>query len=315
MTRTKYESINCKTLMNEVKAPSMPFEQSINPYRGCQHGCSFCYARSSHSFLGLEAGDTFQHHILLKSNAAEALEGQIKKKLRSAKGRAGIGRIAIGTVTDPYQPIEGKQKLTRQCLEVLAKYQLPTTITTRSPLILRDLDLLKEIPIISVNFSVNTLNRQVWRQMEPASPFPLKRLETIQRLSEEGIHAGVFLAPILPYLTDSLEELSQLFEQAVAHRAQFIMPSFLRLSTSEVKVWFFRTLHEIYPKLVKPYSELFGSSRTTPSTYREPIRRHIDHLLQEFKLHLKEPFEASKDPLNFLPKAEESVPVQLTFSF
>src|SRR5690606_3449268 len=116
------------------------------------------------------------------------------------------------------------------------------------------------------------------------SPFPLKRLESIQRLSEEGIYAGVFLAPILPYLTDNLEELTHLFKQAAAHHVQFVMPSFLRLSTSEVKVWFFRTLHEYYPKLVKPYSELYGSSRTAPISYRDPIRRHIDNLLQEFKL-------------------------------
>lgn len=151
--------------------------------------------------------------------------------------------------------------------------------------------------------------------MEPASPFPLKRLETIQRLSEEGIYAGVFLAPILPYLTDSLEELTHLFKQAAAHHVQFVMPSFLRLSTSEVKVWFFRTLHEVYPKLVKPYSELYGSSRTAPSSYREPIRRHIDSLLQEFKLHLKEPLEASKDPVYLQTKDKESMPVQLSFSF
>jgi DNA repair photolyase len=110
LSRIQYESVTCKTILNEVKAPSMPFEKSINPYRGCQHGCSFCYARSTHSFLGLEANDSFQNHILLKSNAAEALEQQLKKMTRSRKSSASIGRIAIGTATDPYQPIEGRMK-------------------------------------------------------------------------------------------------------------------------------------------------------------------------------------------------------------
>jgi DNA repair photolyase len=257
LSRIQYESVTCKTILNEVKAPSMPFEKSINPYRGCQHGCSFCYARSTHSFLGLEANDSFQNHILLKSNAAEALEQQLKRMTRSRKNSSSIGRIAIGTATDPYQPIEGRMKLTRQCLEVLAKYQLPTSITTRSPLILRDLDLLKEIPITSVNISVTTLDQKVWRNTEPSTPFPMKRLETVQRLNEEGIPTGIFMAPILPYLTDRLEDLSALLQQAASHKTKFVMSSFLRLSTSAVKVWFFQTLQKHYPHLVRPYAELY----------------------------------------------------------
>lgn len=310
----QYESVTCKSILNDVKAPSMPFEKSINPYRGCQHGCSFCYARSSHTFLGLEAGDTFQHHILLKSNAAEALEEQIAKKLRSRTGRAGIGRIAIGTATDPYQPVEGKMKLTRSCLEVLAKYQLPTSITTRSPLILRDIDLLKEIPVLSVNISVNTLNRQVWRTLEPSSPFPMKRLETVQRLNEEGIPSGIFMAPIIPYLTDSAQELSGLVEQAAVHKSRFVMSSFLRLRTSEVKVWFFQTLQQHYPHLVRPYSELFRDSGNTPSAYREPIYRQISGLMKKFGFEDKEPLNAMKSiqtPLS----TDDSIPVQLSFTF
>jgi DNA repair photolyase len=310
MARIQYEPVTCKTILNEVKAPSMPFEKSINPYRGCQHGCSFCYARSTHSFLGLEADDSFQNHILLKSNAPEALEQQLKRATRSAKP---VGRIAIGTATDPYQPIEAKMKLTRQCLEVLAKYQLPTSITTRSPLILRDLDLLKEIPITSVNISVNTLDRTVWRNMEPSTPFPMKRLETVQQLTEAGIPAGIFMAPILPLITDGLEDLTHLIQQAAAHKTQFVMSSYLRLSTSAVKVWFFETLRHHYPHLVQPYAELYQHSSTVPRHYREPIKAVIHSLLEQHAVHAREPLQASKSPS--LPIDQPFEPVQLSFSF
>jgi DNA repair photolyase len=312
VSRIQYESVTCKTILNEVKAPSMPFEKSINPYRGCQHGCSFCYARSTHSFLGLEANDSFQNHILLKSNAAEALEQQLKKMTRSRKSSTSVGRIAIGTATDPYQPIEGRMKLTRQCLEVLAKYQLPTSITTRSPLILRDLDLLKEIPITSVNISVTTLDKKVWRNTEPSTPFPMKRLETVQRLNEEGIPAGIFMAPILPHLTDRFEDLSALLQQAASHKTQFVMSSFLRLSTSAVKVWFFQTLQEHYPHLVRPYADLYQHSAYASPSYRKPVQENIKFLLEQYHLHPKEPLQdtQSKSTLH-----EETAPVQLAFSF
>lgn len=312
MSSIQYESITCKTVLNEVKAPAMPFEKSINPYRGCQHGCSFCYARSTHSFLGLDTNDTFQNHILLKSNAAEALEDQLKRMTRTAKSRAAIGRIAIGTATDPYQPIEGSMKLTRQCLEVLARYQLPTSITTRSPLILRDIDLLKQIPIICINISVTTLNRDVWRNTEPATPFPLKRLETVQRLREEGLPVGIFMAPILPYLSDSMEDLNTLLQQSASHGAQFVMPSYLRLSTSAVKVWFFQMLQEHYPHLVRKYADLYQNSAYAAVNYRKPIQETIHSLLTHHGLHTREPIQASnpKPPLQ-----ENSAPEQLTFSF
>lgn len=311
LARIQYEPITCKTILNEVKAPSMPFEKSINPYRGCQHGCSFCYARSTHSFLGLEADDSFQNHILLKANAAEALEQQVKRAARSGKP---IGRIAIGTATDPYQPIEAKMQLTRQCLEVLAKHRLPTSITTRSPLILRDLDLLKEIPITSVNISISTLDRGVWRNLEPATPFPMKRLETVQRLTEAGVPAGIFMAPILPLLTDRLEDLTELIEQAVAHKAQFVMASYLRLSTSAVKVWFFETLRRHYPELVPAYADMYAGSAKAPRHYREPVQAAIHSLLTRHGLHAKEPLQSSKGGAQetVLRIEKEFEPVQLT---
>ncbi|GIP34119.1 radical SAM protein [Paenibacillus sp. J2TS4] len=316
MTRPiQYELMQAKTMLNPVKAPSMPFDWSLNPYRGCQHGCSFCYARSTHSFLGERADDAFQNHIYLKENAAEALERQLHSAARSRKGLKGLGSIAIGTATDPYQPIEGNARLTRQCLELLAKYRVPASITTRSPLILRDMDLLLKLPHVSVNLSVNTLNRTVWRKLEPSTPSPIKRLETVGQLVGAGIEAGIFMAPVLPYLTDAAEDLQELIETASQYRPRFMIPSYLRLSTAEVKVWFFGMLEQSFPELVRRYAQLYRYSGYAPSDYREEKMTEIKRLLAKYKLGTKQPVKRSEP--EGIPNGPSSAnePVQLSFSF
>ncbi|MFE4572807.1 SPL family radical SAM protein [Paenibacillus chitinolyticus] len=284
MNPVRYEKITAKQVLNPVKTPAMPFEHSINPYRGCQHGCSFCYARAMHAFLGLNGDDTFQTNILMKENAPEALREQLRKAARSRKGLAGIGRIAIGTATDPYQQAEGRAKLTRGCLEVLTEYPVPLTITTRSPLILRDLDLLRKLPVYAVNISLNTLNRTTWRNFEPGAPSPSKRLETVRALTDAGIPAGIFMAPMLPYITDGRDELEELIAAAAEHGAQFVMASYLRLSASDVKVWFFETIRRHYPQLVGKYAGLYAASAYAPREYRDPVRRYVDELLERYGL-------------------------------
>ncbi|WP_237763156.1 radical SAM protein [Paenibacillus sp. A3] len=311
-TQTRYEPVRAKQLLNPVKAPSMPFDWSINPYRGCQHGCSFCYARSTHAFLGMEADDTFQHHILYKDNAPEALQAQVERMLRAKGGRSRLGRIAIGTATDPYQPLEGRLKLTRQCLEVLVTYRLPVSITTRSPLILRDIDLLRKLPGSSVNISLNTLDKRIWRSFEPMSPAPAQRLKALQGLRQEGIEAGIFMAPILPFLTDQLEEMEQVVEQAAEAKACFVMGSVLRLNTSEVKSWFFGTIRQAYPRLVGSYADWYGHSPTAPKAYREQIRMQLTRLLERYSLPEYLPAIGTKPTQAESPK--EDKPVQLAFA-
>ncbi|SFM02521.1 DNA repair photolyase [Paenibacillus sp. 1_12] len=312
-SKVRYEPLQAKTILNPVKAPSMPFDWSINPYRGCQHGCSFCYARSTHSFLGIAADDTFQNHIFMKSDAPAVLRAQIEKRLRGSKRAVEWEPIAIGTATDPYQQIESKAMLTRGCLEVLAEFQIPVSITTRSPLILRDLDLLRKLPIISINISISTQSNTIWRQFEPSTPSPVKRLQTVERLSSEGIPTGVFVAPILPYITDDETELQELIAAAARAGAQFIMPSYLRLSTSSVKVWFFQTLRQHYPQLAERYAQLYHSSAYAPSSYRDPIMRKIDTWLLKHKLnnHKFTP-TSSKAAMTPDKTAECAEPVQLT---
>ncbi|WP_245632804.1 SPL family radical SAM protein [Alicyclobacillus kakegawensis] len=282
-----YQDVLTKQAMNRVNAPSMPFHWSINPYRGCSHGCSFCYARVTHTYLGMGADDTFRRNVLVKANAADALADQLERKLRRCGGdlqclAADIGLVTIGTATDPYQPIEAKRRVTRQCLEVLAEYQVPTSITTRSPLILRDLDILQRMRLHSINISVHTLDKQVWRNLEPATPAPDKRLAAVRELAANGLPAGVFLAPIVPYLTDSTPQLRAVVEAAAAMHARFLVPSILRL-TPEVKQWFMQTLRQRYPHLVARYQRLYRTAYP-PTAYVDPVLRRARALMAEFGL-------------------------------
>jgi len=309
----RYEPVDSKLILNPVKAQSMPFDWSINPYRGCQHGCSFCYARSTHAFLGIETDDTFQNRILVKQNAKEVLERQLRSLCRSGRGSVRDRHVAVGTATDPYQPIEAKAGLTRDCLELLAEYGVPVSITTRSPLILRDIDVLKRLRLVSVNISVGTMDTGVWKAFEPSTPSPAKRLETVRALSEEGLAAGIFLAPLLPYLTDTEEEVRAVLEGAKASGARFVMTSYLRLSTPEVKGWFMRTVEEHYPQLADKYARLYAGRGYAPNWYTEPRKA----LIRDIRRQLGIPSDTDGTPSEPIipPAPTESVPEQLTFAF
>ncbi|UFJ41151.1 radical SAM protein [Brevibacillus humidisoli] len=300
LAKKVFEEITAKQTMNRVKEPRMPFDWSINPYRGCTHGCSFCYARNTHSFLGMNADDSFQNHIFLKRNAAEALENQLAKLARKHGGdlrqlAQEVGMVTIGTATDPYQQVEGKAKLTRECLKVLARYQIPTSITTRSPLILRDLDILQEIPLTSINISINTLDTELYRRLEPATSFPFKRLETVEQLVSHDLPAGIFLAPILPYLTDGAYDLEELIAAAKRHRAAFVTPSVLRL-VPEVKAWYFSVLKQHHPNLLPAYQELYRSTYP-PREYTAPLMERVYALLGHYELSPVVPTKPNRQPV------------------
>jgi DNA repair photolyase len=262
----------------------MPFEWSLNPYRGCLHGCAFCYARATHSFLGLETDDTFQRHILVKENAPDSLAAQLERMARRHGGDldalAGeIGVLAIGTATDPYQPIEARRRVTRACLEVLAEYRVPVTVTTRSPLILRDVDVLRRMNVVAIHISVNTVDRDVWRSLEPTSPSPSRRLEAVRTLVAEGLPAGIFVAPILPRLTDRRSSLEALAAAAREAGARFAVPSLLRLAP-EVKAWFFSVLKARYPAVLPVYQTLYRDGRSyPPAAYSQSVLVQAERIL------------------------------------
>ena len=213
--RTEVQEVPARKIITKNDSPDISFDRSINPYRGCEHGCIYCFARPTHAFLGLSPGLDFETKLFAKTNAAEALEREL------ADPKYQVKTIAIGTNTDPYQPIERRYRIMRRILEVLSETNHPVGIVTKSALILRDLDILKpmaERGLVKVALSVTTLDRQLARAMEPRASTPDKRLETVQRLNDAGVPTSVMVAPILPGLTDM--EMERILERAAAAGAK-----------------------------------------------------------------------------------------------
>lgn len=230
-----------RSLITYNDSPDIPFDRSINPYRGCEHGCIYCFARPSHAYLGYSAGLDFESKILVKPDAARLLRKELgKRAYRCAP-------LALGTNTDPYQPLERRQRIMRQILEILAETRHPVSIVTKSALIERDLDILAPMAaqgLASVYLSITTLDRALARDLEPRAAAPQRRLETLTRLRQAGIPAGVMVAPLIPVLTDSeLEAIVSAAHAAGALSAEYIL---LRLPL-EVADLFEEWLRQHYP--------------------------------------------------------------------
>jgi DNA repair photolyase len=212
--------VNARSIINTVPAESVvPFRYTINPYRGCSHACVYCFARPTHDYLGLGIGADFERKIVVKVNAVERLRAELRSS------RWGGDPLAMGTNTDPYQHAEGKYHLTRGIVETLSAARNPFSILTKSTLILRDGALLAaagERTEVAVSFSIGTLDRDVWQLTEPGTPPPDKRVDAVRRLTELGISCGVLVAPVLPGLSDSEEQLREVTEACAAAGAESI---------------------------------------------------------------------------------------------
>ena len=244
-----------KAIITRNNSPDISFDRSINPYRGCEHGCFYCYARPSHAFMGLSAGLDFETRLFAKERAAELLE----RELASPKYRP--APIAFGANTDPYQPIERQYRITRSLIETLAEARHPLSIVTKSNLILRDLDLLAPMAregLVKVFVSVTTLDRKLAREMEPRAPTPEKRLEAIEKLNDAGVPAGVMAAPVIPAIND--EELETILTRAYSAGAREASYVVLRLP-GELRDMFREWLQVHYPDRLKRAVSLMQSMR------------------------------------------------------
>ena len=268
MTRAEYIETHCKSALNRVSG--MPFRWSLNPYRGCLHGCHYCYARATHPYLGFDADDAFERKIVVKTNIPEVLRAELRKPSWNRE------RVAIGTATDAYQPCEGRYRLTRRCLQALAEADTSLSIVTKSTLILRDLDLLTDLARsagVTVYFTITTLDAALSRLIEPGTPPPMKRLDVMRRLGEAGVATGVFLAPILPGLTDSLESIDAVAAAARAHGAASFGTSVLRLAPL-VKEHYFAFIASAYPDFLGRYERAYRGTTISPA-YLAAIERRI----------------------------------------
>jgi len=221
---TSVEPDRARAVITRNESPDIPFEQSINPYRGCSHGCVYCYARPSHSYVGLSPGLDFETKLLYKRDAGKVLEEELAKPGYVCKP------ITLGANTDPYQPIERDMRVTREILEVLARCRHPVTVITKGALVLRDLDLLADLAgdgLAGVGISITTLDASLKRAMEPQAASPRARLEAVRRLNEAGIPTGVLVAPVIPALTD--HEMEAILEASAAAGARWAGYVLLRL--------------------------------------------------------------------------------------
>ncbi len=244
-----------KTIITRNNSPDISFDRSVNPYRGCEHGCVYCFARPTHAYMGLSAGLDFESKLFAKPNAAELLERELSKPGYEVRS------IAIGTNTDPYQPVEKTWGIMREILEVLEAANHPVGIVTKSALVLRDIDILQRMAakgLAKVALSVTTLDRTLARAMEPRAATPAKRLETIKALSEAGIPTMAMMAPIIPGLTDS--EIERVLESAGTAGAREVGYVLLRLPL-EVSPLFKEWLLRHYPNRYRHVLSLLRSMR------------------------------------------------------
>jgi len=282
MAGAEVQEIRCKTLLNRIDVPFFPFRWTLNPYRGCRHACTYCYARPTHEFLGMDSGRDFEQRVFAKVNAPEVL----RQELRRPKWKR--EPIAIGTATDPYEPAESQYKLTRRILKVLREFENPASITTKGVLVRRDVDVLQELSKVAevrVTFSVGSIDEGVWKLMEPGAPNPLARLEAMQFLVESGITAGVMMAPLLPGISDSSENIDAVASAAAAHKAQYLGANVLFLKPGS-KEWFMPMLREAYPRLIPAYAALYRKTYA-PKEYTERVLSVVDDARRKWGLGTK----------------------------
>jgi DNA repair photolyase len=271
----EYFTLPARSLLNRCTSARMPFTWTINPYRGCEFACKYCYARYTHEFMEMRDGVDFERKIYVKQHAADLL----RQELRRVKPGE---EIAIGTATDPYQPAERRFEVTRAILEELARHEgLEIGIVSKSTMMLRDIDVLQAIAErnqLFLNLTITTLNVDLARILEPRAPRPDLRMEVVRKLNEAGLNAGVICAPVLPQITDSPRDLEALIRATAEAGGKYIFanPLFLKPCSAAV---FLPFLKKEFPHLVEPYRQRFESRAFLSSSYR----KYLSNLIAKFR--------------------------------
>jgi DNA repair photolyase len=267
--RTQYREEPCRSALNRVRG--MPFAFSLNPYMGCAHRCTFCYVRAFEARADRPWDDRYGSSIRVKTNVGEVLRRELARPSWRREP------VAVGAATDPYQPAEGRYRLTRACIEAFAEAASPFSIITRGPLIVRDVDVLVEAARqarVSVTFSVPTLDDEIWRRTEPGTAPPRQRLRALARLVEAGVDAGVGMAPILPGLSDRPELLAEVVREARAAGATGIWANLLYLRPG-TREHFLAALERDWPELLPEYEQLYRRGAYLPRREADPVRERV----------------------------------------
>ena len=299
--------VNAKRIINELPQSSgLPFRYTINAYRGCSHACIFCFARPTHEYLGLNAGEDFERKIVVKVNAVERLRAEL------VPARWAGDPIAMGTNTDPYQRCEGKYRLTRGIVEVLGEAANPFSILTKSTLILCDLDVLIEAAArtdVHTSFSIGTLDEEVWRSSEPGTPHPRRRVEAVAKLNAAGIPCGVLVAPVLPGISDRPDQLEAVVQACVEAGATSISPIVLHLRPG-VREQFMPWLEQAHPELLDEYRGLYPRSYA-PRVVQDRVSSIVARLVAKHGGVAPTPSRERQTPRDATPKPTGSAQLSL----
>ena len=286
----RYREEPCRSALNRVKG--MRFSWSLNPYMGCAHRCTFCYVRAFERRADRPSDDRYGSSIRVKVNVADVLRRELARP--SWQGET----VAIGAATDPYQPAEGRYKLTRACLEALRDASNSFSLITRSPMIVRDLDVLVEAARraeVGVVFSVPTLEEEVWRRTEPGTPPPHRRLEALKELVDAGIKAGVGMAPILPGISDRPEQLEAVVRAARKAGATSIWANLLYLRPG-TREHFLEALAHDWPEELERYERLYANRAYLPKPLAEPVRKLVSELRKKHAIRDRRRVKLAPEP-------------------
>lgn len=290
LERPEYFFLPVKSILNRCDSARVPFDWTINPYRGCEFGCKYCYARYTHEYMEIDGGE-FERKIYVKQDAAALLAYDVNHKYSyDAPGAEGEKpeHIAIGTATDPYQPAEREYGVTRACLEELSKREgLSISVITKSNQIVRDIDLLKKIAErseLALNITVTTLRTRLARLLEPRAPRPDLRVAAVRQLREAGLPVGVSASPLIPGITDREGDLEAVAEAVAASGAQWFFSGVLFLMPSSAKQ-FFPFLRAKFPRLEQQYEKWFSKSGYAPEDYRRKIAERVGRIRQMYGFH------------------------------
>lgn len=284
--KPEYFILPVKSILNRCDSARVPFDWTVNPYRGCEFACKYCYARYTHEYMEIDGGE-FERKIFVKQDAAALLARDVSRKYSyesKASGYTQAEHIAIGTATDPYQPAEREYGVTRACLEELAKRDgLSISMITKSDQIVRDIDILKVIAAksaLSLNITVTTLKPRLARLLEPRAPRPDLRLKALKQLREAGLNVGLSASPLLPGITDGEGELEAVAAAAKEAGAQWFFSGVLFLMPASAKQ-FLPFVREKFPKLAKQYEEWYGRSGYAPEEYRKEVSERVLRIRQK----------------------------------
>jgi DNA repair photolyase len=286
----EYQEVQCKSALNPVK--NMGFSWSLNPYTGCEHRCAFCYVRAFELRADRPPDDRYGRTVRIKTNIAGVLRGELSR--RSWRKET----VVIGAATDPYQPAEGRYRLTRQCLQVMRDFSNPTAMITRGPMIVRDIDVLSDLARradVHITFSIPTLDDDIWRKTEPGTAHPRQRLRAISLLVDAGIDVGVGMAPILPGLTDKPQMLEDVVKAARAAGATGLWAGMLHLKDG-TKEHFLSVLGSHWPEMLPRYEQAYRDRAYLPASFGEKTMHEVARLRSVHRVSDRRPVVLKPPP-------------------